>query len=138
MAKFNSLETYAALVDSGLVPLYYSPEVDTVCDVIKACYDGGLRVFEFTNRGDYAHEVFVEAITLASLDYSDMIVGVGSVVDAPTAALYIQSGANFVVGPSFNPEVARLCNRRGVPYIPGCATATEIGEAQQAGCQIDP
>jgi 2-dehydro-3-deoxyphosphogluconate aldolase/(4S)-4-hydroxy-2-oxoglutarate aldolase len=104
--------------------------------VLKACYDGGVRVFEFTNRGDFAHEVFAEIVKYAAVECPEMALGVGSVVDAPTAALYIQSGACFIVGPMFNPEVARLCNRRMVPYSPGCGTMTEVGNAQEAGCDI--
>jgi 2-dehydro-3-deoxyphosphogluconate aldolase/(4S)-4-hydroxy-2-oxoglutarate aldolase len=104
--------------------------------VLKACYDCGVRVFEFTNRGDFAHEVFAEIVKYAAVECPEMALGVGSVVDAPTAALYIQSGACFIVGPMFNPEVARLCNRRMVPYSPGCGTMTEVGNAQEAGCDI--
>jgi 2-dehydro-3-deoxyphosphogluconate aldolase/(4S)-4-hydroxy-2-oxoglutarate aldolase len=62
--------------------------------------------------------------------------GVGSIVDAPTAALYLQLGANFIVGPLFNPEIARVANRRLVPYIPGCGSVSELGFAQEAGCDI--
>ena len=65
-----------------------------------------------------------------------MIVGIGSVVDPGTAALYIQSGANFVVGPLFNPEIAPVCNRRLIPYCPGCGSVSEVGMAQEAGCDI--
>ena len=65
-----------------------------------------------------------------------MILGVGSVVDAPTAALYVAYGANFVVGPYTNPEVARFCNRRKISYSPGCGSATEIAEAEELGVEI--
>ena len=119
-----------------MVPVFYNKDVQTAKMVLKACYDGGVRVFEFTNRGDFAHEVFAEIVKYAAVECPEMALGVGSVVDAPTAALYIQSGACFIVGPMFNPEVARLCNRRMVPYSPGCGTMTEVGNAQEAGCDI--
>lgn len=119
-----------------MVPVFYNKDVQTAKMVLKACYDGGVRVFEFTNRGDFAHEVFAEIVKYAALECPEMALGAGSVVDAPTAALYIQSGACFIVGPMFNPEVARLCNRRMVPYSPGCGTMTEVGNAQEAGCDI--
>ena len=119
-----------------MVPVFYNKDAQTAKMVLKACYDGGVRVFEFTNRGDFAHEVFAESVKYAALECPEMALGVGSVVDAPTAALYIQSGACFIVGPMFNPEVARLCNRRMVPYSPGCGTMTEVGNAQEAGCDI--
>lgn len=119
-----------------MVPVFYNKDVQTAKMVLKACYDGGVRVFEFTNRGDFAHEVFAEIVKYAAVECPEMALGAGSVVDAPTAALYIQSGACFIVGPMFNPEVARLCNRRMVPYSPGCGTMTEVGNAQEAGCDI--
>ena len=119
-----------------MVPVFYNKDVQTAKMVLKACYDGGVRVFEFTNRGDFAHEVFAEIVKYAAVECPEMALGVGSVVDAPTAALYIQSGACFIVGPMFNPEVAKLCNRRMVPYSPGCGTMTEVGNAQEAGCDI--
>ena len=119
-----------------MVPVFYNKDAQTAKMVLKACYDGGVRVFEFTNRGDFAHEVFAEIVKYAAVECPEMALGVGSVVDAPTAALYIQSGACFIVGPMFNPEVARICNRRMVPYSPGCGTMTEVGNAQEAGCDI--
>lgn len=119
-----------------MVPVFYNKDAQTAKMVLKACYDGGVRVFEFTNRGDFAHEVFAEIVKYAAVECPEMALGVGSVVDAPTAALYIQSGACFIVGPMFNPEVARLCNRRMVPYSPGCGTMTEVGNAQEAGCDV--
>ena len=106
-------------------------------DVIKACYDGGVRAFEFTNRGDMAHEVFAECIKFANTYCPELALGVGSVVDAPTAALYIQMGACFVVGPLFNPEIARVCNRRLIPYCPGCGSVSEVGAAQEMGYKVD-
>ena len=119
-----------------MVPVYYNQDVATAKQVVKACYDGGVRAFEFTNRGDFAHEVFAEIYKFAARECPDLILGVGSVVDAGTAALYLQMGANFIVGPLFNPEIAKICNRRLVPYTPGCGSVTEIGYAQEAGCDL--
>ena len=136
MAKYNKIQVISTAVSTGLVPVFYNPCVETSKAVLKACYDGGIRVFEFTNRGDFAHEVFSELVKYANAELPGMILGVGSIIDAPTAALYLQEGANFVVGPLFNPAIAPICNRRSVPYIPGCGSATEIGMAQEAGCDI--
>ena len=132
MARFNKAKVVSTALSTGLVPVFYNacPEISKA--VLKACYDGGIRVFEFTNRGDYAHEVFAELVKYAAAELPEMIVGAGSVIDAPTAALYIQEGANFIVGPLFNPEIADICNRRCLPYIPGCGSVTEIGNAQAA------
>ena len=119
-----------------MVPVFYHKDVETAKQVVKACYDGGVRCFEFTNRGDFAHEVFAEVVKFAAEECPEMAVGVGSVVEPATAALYMQLGACFVVGPLFNPEVARACNRRQVLYIPGCGTVSEVGAAQECGCEV--
>ena len=119
-----------------MVPVFYHADLETAKAVVKACYEGGVRAFEFTNRGDFAHEVFGELVKYANKELPGMILGIGSVVDAPTAALYLQLGANFVVGPLFNPEIAPVCNRRLVPYCPGCGTVSEVGKAQELGCDL--
>ena len=136
MAKFSKLQTLNAMVATGMAPVYYHRDIETAQQVVKACYDGGVRVFEFTNRGDFAQEVFGNLSKFVAKECPEMILGIGSIVDAPTAALYIQLGANFVVGPLFNPDVAKVCNRRLIPYIPGCGSVSEIGFAQEAGCDV--
>ncbi|MDR2040915.1 MAG: bifunctional 4-hydroxy-2-oxoglutarate aldolase/2-dehydro-3-deoxy-phosphogluconate aldolase [Tannerella sp.] len=136
MARFTKLQTLASMIGTGMVPVYYHQDSETVRHIVKACYDGGVRVFEFTSRGDFAQDVFADAIRFAARECPEMIVGIGSIVDAGTAALYLQRGANFVVGPLFNPEVAKVCNRRLIPYIPGCGSVSEIGFAQEAGCDV--
>lgn len=119
-----------------MVPVFYHSDAEVAKHVIKACYEGGVRAFEFTNRGDFAQEVFAACVKFAATECPDLALGIGSVVDAPTAALYIQLGACFVVGPLFNPEIVPVCNRRLVPYSPGCGTASEIGKAQELGCDL--
>lgn len=136
MARFNKIEVLSAMASTGMVPVYYSSDAETAKQVLKACYAGGVRAFEFTNRGDFAQEVFAELSKFAVNECPEMILGIGSIVDAPTAALYIQLGANFVVGPLFNPDVAKVCNRRLIPYTPGCGSVSEIGFAQEAGCDL--
>ena len=125
-----------AIRDTGIVPVFYNKDIETAKKVVKACYDGGIRAFEFTNRGDFAQEVFGELNKYALAELPGMIMGVGSIVDPGTAAMYIQLGANFVVGPLFNPAVAPICNRRNIPYSPGCGSVTEVGAAQEAGCDL--
>ncbi len=136
MAKYNKSEVLSTIRETGLVPVFYHADAQIARQVLKACYDGGIRVFEFANRGDFAQEVFGELVKFASAELPGMIVGIGSVVDAPTAALYIQLGANFVVGPLFNPAIAPVCNRRLIPYCAGCGTVSEVGIAQEAGCDL--
>lgn len=134
--KFNKIQVLAAMSQTGMVPVFYHADVEVAKNVVKACYAGGVRAFEFTNRGDFAHEVFGELVKFAAKECPEMILGVGSIVEPAAASLYIQLGANFVVGPLFNPEVAKVCNRRLVPYTPGCGTVSEVGAAQEVGCDL--
>lgn len=136
MARFNKIQVLSVMKNTGMVPVFYHGDVEIAKQVVKACYEGGVRAFEFTNRGDFAHEVFGELNKWVAIECPDMVMGVGSVVDPATAALYIQLGANFIVGPLFNPEVAKVCNRRLVPYTPGCGSVSEIGLAQECGCDL--
>ena len=136
MAKFDKLAVMQKIGETGMVPVFYHSNAETAKKVIKACYDGGVRAFEFTNRGDFAPEVFAECVKFAAKECPELALGIGSVVDAPTAALYIQLGACFVVGPLFNPDIVPVCNRRLVPYCPGCGTVSEIGKAQELGCDL--
>lgn len=136
MAKFDKQAVLAKMAAAPMVPVFYHKDLEVAKAVVKACYDGGVRAFEFTNRGDFAHEIFGELVKYAAVECPEMALGVGSVVDPATAALYIQLGACFVVGPLFNPEIAPVCNRRLIPYTPGCGTISEVGAAQQAGCDL--
>ncbi len=136
MARNNKLDVLNKMASAPMVPVFYNKDTEIAKAVVKACYDGGVRLFEFTNRGDFAHEVFAEVSKFVAKECPEMALGVGSIVEPATAALYMQLGADFVVGPLFNPEVAKVCNRRGVPYVPGCGSVSEIGFAQEAGCDV--
>ena len=111
MAKFDKIAVLNKIGSTGMVPVFYHKDAEVAKKVVKACYEGGVRAFEFTNRGDFAHEVFAEVVKFAAKECPEMAMGVGSIVDPATAALYLQLGANFVVGPLFNPEIAKICNR---------------------------
>ena len=136
MARFSRLEVLNTIIDTGLVPVFYHPDLEVAKNVARACAAGGSRVVEFTNRGDLAPEVFKELSRYLAKEAPDIILGVGSVIDEPTAALYIAYGANFVVGPILNEAVARLCNRRKIAYSPGCGSASEISYAEELGVEI--
>lgn len=136
MARFMRLDVINTILDEGIVPLFYNGDVGTSVEIVSALARGGARVVEFTNRGDMAFSVFTELVRHFAKADPSIILGVGTVIDAPTAALYISGGANFVVGPSYNPEISRLCNRRKIAYLPGCATETEIEQAEEAGAEI--
>jgi 2-dehydro-3-deoxyphosphogluconate aldolase/(4S)-4-hydroxy-2-oxoglutarate aldolase len=124
------------MVGTGVVPVFYDPDLEVAKQVAAAVLAGGCPLLEFTNRGDHAWEVFSALEKHCARELPGLILGVGSIVDAGTAALYINCGANFVVGPVWNPDVARTCNRRKVPYSPGCGSASEISQAEEYGCEI--
>ena len=136
MAKFTRIQVAQKMGDQGMVPLFYHPDIATCKSVLQACYNGGARLLEFTNRGDYAHEVFNALNKFCLESLPGMMLGVGSIADAGTASLYLQMGANFIVSASIREDVAKVCNRRKVLYSPGCGTLTEIGIAEELGCEV--
>ena len=136
MSLHNRLHTLSVIHEQGIMPLFYHKDAELGKEVLRACYEAGGRLLEFTNRGDFAHETFRELNVFARKELPDMVMGVGSVNDAATAALYMQLGASFIVSASLREDVALVCNRRKVPYLPGCATLTEIGRAEELGCEI--
>ena len=135
MAKYSRIYTITTMIETGLVPVFYNADIDTASQIVRACLDGGVRCVEFTNRGDQAHLVFQELIQHFQ-DDERAILGAGSVVDPGTASLYMQLGANYIVGPVMDKEVARVCNRRKIPYSPGCGSLNEISAAEELGVEI--
>lgn len=136
MAKISKIEVFQKMEKAPIVPVFYHQDISIAQKVVQACYKAGIRAFEFTNRGDFAHEVFASLVKFIREECPEMAIGIGSVVEAGTASLYLQLGADFVVSPLWNPDIAKVCHRRGVPYVPGCATLSEIGQAQEAGCDL--
>ena len=136
MARFSRIQTAKAMEQAGIIPVFYHPDPDICFQVIKSCFNGGLTVFEFTNRGDYAHEVFSVVNKRVTLELPGVILGTGSVMDAGTASLYIQLGTNFIVSPVIKEEMAVVCNRRKILWSPGCGSVTEISRAEELGAEI--
>ena len=136
MARFKRPEVIRLMKSTGVVPVFFHSDFETARNIIQACYEGGVRVMEFTNRGDFAHEVFAELKKYAQKDLPELCMGVGSVMDAPTATLYMQSGSDFVVSPILDDETGKVCNRRKVLWIPGCGSVTEISKAHELGAEI--
>ncbi len=136
MAQYSRIEAALAMKETGIVPVFYHPDIEVCKNIVRACYDGGMKVFEFTNRGDFAHEVFTELVRFSIREMPGMIIGAGSIIDPITAALYIQNGANFIVSPVLNEEMARICNRRKILWCPGCGSASEISKAEELGAEV--
>ena len=136
MAQFSRIEVATVMKEAGMVPLFYHPNIALGKKVLKACYDGGARLMEFTARGDFAFEVFMELNKYAIDEMPGMIMGVGSITDAGAASMFMQMGANFIVTPSLREDIAIVCNRRKVLWSPGCGSLTEINKAEEMGCEI--
>lgn len=136
MAIVRRLEVFNAIMRSGLIPIFYHEELSVARHIVDACVAGGATVIEFTNRGDRAWQTFAALLQYRRNSQSDVVLGAGSILDVATAALYVNNGADFIVGPTFNVEIAELCNRRKVAYIPGCGTLTEISNAEAAGAEL--
>jgi 2-dehydro-3-deoxyphosphogluconate aldolase/(4S)-4-hydroxy-2-oxoglutarate aldolase len=136
MAQFSRIEVANVMKETGMIPLFFNNDIELSKKVLKACYDGGARLMEFTARGDFAHEVFGELTKYAIAELPGMIMGVGSVTDAAAASLYMALGANFIVTPVLREDIALACNRRKVLWSPGCGSLTEIAKAEELGCEI--
>ncbi len=136
MGLYERYEVVAKVIEVGLVPIFYHGDVEVAKKVCTAVVEAGSKLLEFTNRGPRAFMVFAELTKWRDSEKPDLILGAGTIIDSATAALYINLGADFIVGPSFNPEVAKLCNRRHVAYVPGCSTPTEIAYAEELGADI--
>lgn len=132
----DRMAVLAALMDQGVIPVFYHKDPEICIKVIEACSAGGAKCIEFTNRGDYASHTFLDVARHFDKADPSVIMGVGSIVDAPTAGIYIANGAKFVVGPILNADVAKVCNRRKIAYSPGCGSASEISYAEELGCEI--
>ncbi len=136
MAQYSRLEVASAMQEDGMIPLFFHSDIESGKKVLKACYDGGGHLLEFTSRGDFAFEIFGELNKYALKELPGMILGVGSITDAPAASLYMQLGSNFIVTPVFREDIAIVCNRRKVLWSPGCGSLTEIARAEELGCEI--
>ena len=136
MAQYSRIQVIRQMEESGMVPLFYHSDIKVVKSVVRACYDGGARLIEFTNRGDLAIDIFSELMSYVISELPSLIVGVGSVTDAESASRYMMAGANFVVTPVFRNDIAVVCNRRKVLWSPGCGSLTEITKAEEMGCEL--
>lgn len=136
MAAFTRMETFHKIMAHPLVPDFFHPEITICRRVAEACYEGGARVFSFSAAGEAPWQVFAGLIPSLRNDFPDMAVGAGGITDASAAALYIQAGADFIASPVVNGDMARVCNRRKVAWLPSAATATETGLAEEFGAEL--
>ncbi|MGZ3632427.1 MAG: bifunctional 4-hydroxy-2-oxoglutarate aldolase/2-dehydro-3-deoxy-phosphogluconate aldolase [Candidatus Limnocylindrales bacterium] len=136
MARHSRLDVLGATLEQKVVPIFNTGDPELARGVAEACVRAGARVIEYTNRGEGAYEVFRSLEAYVAEEHPAVILGSGTILDGPTAALFIAAGADYIVAPTLSPEVARLCNRRAIPYLPGCFTASEVSDAQELGCEL--
>ena len=132
----SSPEVIARTLAAPLVPVFYHADAAYAQAVVRACYAGGVRVFEFTNRGAQAFEVFQELAKLPATDCPDLVLGIGTIYTAAEAERFIAAGAAFVVQPVTTADVAAACQRHDVAWLPGALTPTEIYAATRLGAQV--
>ena len=119
------------LTDCGLVAVVRANNAEEAIKISDACLAGGCTGIELTFTVPGADKVI--AALAEKYSNGEMMLGAGTVLDPETARMAILAGANFIVSPAFNAETAKLCNRYRVPYMPGCATITEVITAMEAG-----
>ena len=136
MAYWKRIDVYNKIIDQGLVPLTYHPDIEVLKKLVTATVNGGSKLFEFTNRGDGAIKVFEKLLPFCRSEFPELVLGVGSILDPGTGAIYVSLGADFIVGSVFNPDLGKICNRRKIAYIPGCGSASEISTAEESGVEI--
>lgn len=129
-------EIIAAIRADGVVPVFSHADLGVVKEAAIAVAKGGLSTFEFTVRGSGAAVVASRLIAWARSHLPHLAVGVGTVMDGTSASRLVGEGAAYVFAPSFSAEVAAVCHRGNVLYVPGCGTVTEIQTAYSAGCEI--
>ena len=136
MARFSRIAVMQKMEETGLVPLFFHSDIEIAKELVRACYQGGARLIEFTHRGDFAHEVFGELNHYCIKNMPEMILGVGSITDTASASLYMNMGANFIVTPVLREDIALVCNRKKIMWSPGCGSLTEIVKAEELGCEL--
>ena len=133
--RFSKQQIIEGMKGAGIVPLFTHDNPDDAQQVLEAAYKGGIRVFEFTNRRNNSFEVFVHLLSVAK-KYPDLMLGIGTIMDGPTTKKFIDAGADFIISPIMKIEMAKVCHEHKTPWIPGCATLTEIVTAKDNGADI--
>ncbi len=134
--KFTKEQLYAKLNEVPIMPLFNHPDLAVSKSVVKACYDGGIKVFEYTNRGEGAALIFAELVKYIRQELPEMAIGIGTVFTAEEAEYFVSLDTDFIVQPIMNPAVGEVCNKHKIAWMPGVMTVTELYNAQQAGADI--
>jgi 2-dehydro-3-deoxyphosphogluconate aldolase/(4S)-4-hydroxy-2-oxoglutarate aldolase len=135
MARNASSIVYSRIEETPIVPLFFNADLTVAQHVLKACYDGGIRVFEFTNRGAEAPAIFAKLIDYCEKECPDLVLGIGTIYDAKQANEFIAMGADFMLQPFTTPEVGEVCAKHDIPWMPGTMTLTEIRNAEILGAK---
>ncbi|WP_303312239.1 bifunctional 4-hydroxy-2-oxoglutarate aldolase/2-dehydro-3-deoxy-phosphogluconate aldolase [Hymenobacter sp. BT730] len=136
MARFTRTQTIAQARQTPLIPVFYHAQQSYARQVLKACYEGGVRLFEFTNRGPNDFTIFAELQRFVEAEYPDLQLGAGTIFTAEEAEHFIDAGADFIIQPIISPEVAAVCQRHDLAWLPGAMTLNEVYQAQQMGAAL--
>jgi len=128
--------TLNQIIEQGILPLYFHPDADVSVQILKALYNAGIRVIEYTNGGETAVDDFLQLRKVADKELPELQLGVGSIRNRIEATEFINVGADFIACPGVIEEVAELADKNDLLWIPGCLTATEIILADDLGAQL--
>jgi 2-dehydro-3-deoxyphosphogluconate aldolase/(4S)-4-hydroxy-2-oxoglutarate aldolase len=132
----KSQQATDAIVQQGILPLYFNPDETVSVDVLKAIYKAGIKAVEYTNRGEAALSNFKKMVQVRNAEMPGLLMGVGTIKNLKQAEDYMAAGADFLVSPGFVPDVAVYCVANGIFYAPGCMTPSEIIAAENAGVKF--
>jgi 2-dehydro-3-deoxyphosphogluconate aldolase/(4S)-4-hydroxy-2-oxoglutarate aldolase len=122
-----------AIVQQGMLPLYFNEDESITIDVLRAIYRAGIKAVEYTSRGESALSNFTKMVEVRNAEMPDLLLGIGTIKNLQQAEDYFAVGADFFISPGFVPEVGAFLKSKGILYSPGCMTPTEIIEAENAG-----
>jgi 2-dehydro-3-deoxyphosphogluconate aldolase / (4S)-4-hydroxy-2-oxoglutarate aldolase len=133
--SFTKIEIFNEIKRTRIVPLFTHDDPTLAVEVLKAAYEGGIKVFEFTNRRKNSFEVF-ETLVKSRSQYPGLMLGIGTILDPDTTLRFIDAGADFIISPILKTSMAEVCHRYNKHWMPGCATLTEIVTARDFGAEV--
>lgn len=136
MARFSADQSIQKLLDTRFLPLFNVDDAEVCKSIVRSCYAAGLRAFELTNRDSGAYDIFCKLVPFVAEECPELTLGVGTIVDKPTAEKFIAAGAEFIVAPIFDQGTLGVCLEKNIPYIPGTFSPTEMFHAHRSGCAM--
>lgn len=136
MPRFTRADFLTQLHRTPLVPVFYHTGAAEAKAVLRACYEGGVRVYEYTNRGPHAFGIFAELQKFVEAEFPDLLLGAGTIFRVEEADRFIAAGADFVVSPVLDAAVGAACHRHNLAWLPGAFTVNEVYQATRQGADV--